>query len=112
MFKLFGDKAGEMFNAQAKTVEQRTALTHLAEVSPEQFVALFKTSAPDQQRSNMAPGQATGGEHVAKNSEDEEGTKAFYNKMRRTDPKKYYGRENQIAMLSAAKDNQEKYFGR
>lgn len=113
MFKLYGDKAGEIFNAKATTKEQRTALTHLAEVSPEQFVALFNTSAPAPQSSNMAPGQNTAGqEHIAKDTSDEPGTKAFYNKMRRENPKLYYARDTQIAMLTAADENRDKYFGR
>jgi hypothetical protein len=114
MKKLYGDKAAEVFAKAATTPELRKALTELASVSPDKFVAVFQ------------PAQAATGSHVdgstAVNTAAlssisqsgrvaDPGCKEFYDNLRRTKPNEYYSQAVQSQMHKAAIANQEKFFG-
>lgn len=109
----FGEKASELYKLAADTPEKHEAFMKLAEVSPEQFVKLFKQS------NNTIESPATGGSSVNTASlsqrqatDAEAGTKLYYEKMRRENPKQYYSQAIQLEIHRAAKNDPDKYWGR
>lgn len=112
MKKVFGEKAQEVFNSVANTPETKQALQALAEVAPDQFVALFTKG-----------GGASGTSHSTINTgaldldaigdrAANPGTKDYYNKLRKESPQKYYSTDVQLAMSKAAQANPKLFFGR
>lgn len=112
----FGDKATEVYSSVAKTPELNEAYMKLAAVDPDQFVALFTKSG----QSNASTGsQVDSGSNVntttsysSNNSVREmtPGTKEYFAKIRREDPKKYFSQNFQLELNKAAQDP-KKYFG-
>lgn len=116
MRELFGDKAAEVYKNVAKTPELHNAYMKLAEADPEQFVALFnKGQSSTSQGSQVDSGSSvnttttyTSGNNVRENTQ---GTKEYYSKLRREDPKKYYSQQVQLEMNRVATADPKKYFG-
>lgn len=115
MKKLFGEKAKEMFEAQAPSQEQRTALMTLASVDPDKFVKLFSPSAPAS-RTQTDSGSTVNTAALADTNQSarvmDPGCKEYFETLRKKSPKEYYSAANQLAMHKAAQANPEKYFGR
>lgn len=116
MKEAFGDKASEVYQAVAKTPELHAAYMNLAEVDPDQFVALFtKTGqASTSQGSQVDSGSSvnttttyTSGNNVRENTP---GTKEYFTKVRREDPKRYFSQQFQLELNRAVNDP-KKYFG-
>lgn len=116
MRKIFGDKAGEVYKSVAKTPELHNAYMKLAEADPSQFVALFtKEQGSTSQGSQVDSGSSvnttttyTSGNNVRENTQ---GTKEYYSKIRREDPKRYYSQQVQLEMNRSATSDPKKYFG-
>jgi hypothetical protein len=113
MRKLFGDKAEEMFKQEASTPEMREALTQLASVSPDKFVALFS----GQQRQGNATDTKTNVNTAAMGSANNSGRatdpacKEYYDNLRKTKPKEYLSSSVQLQMARAAEADPSKFFG-
>lgn len=117
MKKLFGDKAQEVFAAQAATPEAKQALMQLASVAPDKFVKLFSPGEPAK-GSQTDSGSTVNSAALADTNQSaramDPGCKEYFEAMRK-DPKRrheYYGAANQLAMHKAAQANPEKFFGR
>lgn len=115
MKEKFGDKAAEIYKNVAKTPELHTAYMKLAEVDPDQFVALFTSG----QASTSTGSQVDSGSNVnttvsysSNNNirENTPGTKEYFSKVRREDPKKYFSQSFQLELNKAVQDA-KKYFG-
>ena len=113
MRKLFGDKAEEMFKKEASTPEMRKALTDLASVSPDKFVALFRpvTQAGSTVDHGTAVNSAALGNEQASGRAADPGCKEFYDHLRRTKPASYYSQAMQHQMNKVAVDAPNKFFG-
>lgn len=115
MKKQFGDKAGEVFGALAKTPQHKVALQSLAEVDPEQFVRLFSGGgepAHSQTDSSTSVNTAALADVNASGRVTDPGTKEYYNALRKKDPRAYYSQEVQLQMNKAATSNPTKFFGK
>jgi hypothetical protein len=115
MKKLFGDKAQEVFNKEATTPELKRALTELASVSPEKFVAVFhKPTAPvgTQVDGSTSVNTAALSEVTQSGRALDPNCKEFYDNLRRTKPDQYYSQAVQSQMHKAAIADQDKFFGR
>ena len=114
MKEVFGDKAGEVYSSVAKTPELQAAYMKLAEVDPEQFVSLFTKQGTTSQGSQVDSGSNvnTTISYSSNNSvrENTPGTKEYFAKVRREDPKKYFSQSFQLELNKAAQDP-KKYFG-
>lgn len=107
----FGDKAKEVFKEVANTPELQRVYKELAEIDPDKFIRQFvevpkNTSAPASQGGSapMTNGQG--------NRSAQEGTKEFYDNVRRTNKALYYSQEFQIKMDKAVRSNPDLYYGR
>lgn len=116
MREAFGDKAAEVYKSVAKTPELHTAYMQLAEADPEQFVALFTKQSTTSQGSQVDSGSNvnttmtyTSGNNVRENTQ---GTKEYYAKIRKEDPKRYYSQSIQLEMNKSAVSDPKKYFGK
>ena len=115
MKEVFGDKAVEVYKTVAKTPELHQAYMKLAEVDPDQFVAMFtKGQASTSQGSQVDSGSSvnttttyTSGNNVRENTP---GTKEYFSKVRREDPKRYFSQQFQLELNRAVNDP-KKYFG-
>lgn len=112
MRKLFGDKAEEMFKQEASTPEMREALTQLASVSPDKFVALF---SGQQRQGNAADSKTSVNTAALQNNMDsgrvtDEQCQEYYDNLRKTKPKEYYSSAVQLQMNRAAVANPDKFF--
>lgn len=112
MKKLFGEKAQEVFNAQAKDPATKQALQSLAEVAPDQFIALFTKGGVvggSTTHSTINTGaldlEATGDRAANPN------TKEYFTALRRKSPQVYYSTQTQLAMNKAAQANPKLFFG-
>lgn len=110
MKELFGEKAVEVFKSKATTPETAKALTALAEVNPEQFIALFEQPATSTSTVDTGTTNTTS-LGMNKNTESTEGTMAYYNKIRRENPELYYSQDFQIKMDMQVRKNPALYFG-
>lgn len=111
MKELFGEKAQEVFNSKATSDATRKALQNLAEVAPDQFVALFTkgvdaTAATPGTINTAALGISTAGDRKSN-----PGTKEYYTELRRKNPQVYYSTATQLEMNKAAQVNPQLFFG-
>lgn len=114
MRKLFGDKAAEEFTKRAATPEMRKAMTDLAAVAPEQFIALFRPVKADTGTTvdhRTSVNSAAMESQPASGRAADPGCKEFYDQLRRKEPGKYYSQAIQLQMQKAAIDNPGKWFG-
>lgn len=109
--RLYGDKAQEVFLNAAPNAETRVAMQALAEVAPDQFLALFTKQTPSSTTVHSTVNTAALGINSANNRETNPGTKEYYNALRRSSPQKYYSSEVQSAMNKAAQANPALFFG-
>lgn len=116
MKKLFGEKAKETFEAQARTPEVKQALMQLAAIDPDKFVKLFSPGDAKASGTQTDSGSTVNSAALADTNQSaramDAGTREFYNTLRQKEPKKYYSTEVQLAMHKAAQANPEKFFGR
>jgi len=116
MKEVFGEKAGEIYQSVAKTPELHQAYMKLAEVDPDQFVALFTKSgqASTSQGSQVDSGSSVNStiNYSSNNNvrENTPGTKEYFSKIRREDPKRYFSQSFQLELNKAVNDP-KKYFG-
>jgi len=117
MKEVFGDKAAEVYQSVAKTPELHQAYMKLAEVDPEQFVALFaqksgqaSTSQGSQVDSGSSVNSAISYSSNNNIRENTPGTKEYFSKVRREDPKRYFSQSFQLELNKAVNDP-KKYFG-
>jgi len=107
----YGEKAGEMFKAQAGSKDKLNALTELASVDPDAFMQLFKE---EPYKGNPSDGSNTRGEgaqqHQTQNA-NQPGTKAYYDEMRRKDPTKFWASTTQSEMHRLAQQDPNKFWG-
>ena len=112
----FGDKAGEVYSSIAKTPELNEAYMKLAAVDPDQFVALFTKSGQGtaSQGSQVDSGSSVNStiSYSSNNNvrENTPGTKEYFSKVRREDPKRYFSSAFQLELNKAVSDP-KKYFG-
>jgi hypothetical protein len=112
MRKLFGDKAAEEFSKRANTPELRKAMTDLAAVAPDQFLAMFR---PTQVVSGTGVDHGTSVNAAALENQQasgralDPGCKEFYDVLRRTKPAAYYSAPIQLQMQKAAIANPGKF---
>lgn len=109
---VFGEKAGETFQKAADSPEKKKILMDLAAIDPDAFVALF------------VPKQAGGGQVDAggmssaainftpADRSNTPGTKEYFDKVRRSEPDKYYSQDFQLQMDKAVRTDPAKYYGR
>lgn len=102
----FGEKAREAHAARlAEIGMSQEDFTSLASRSPKAALALFPEAA---RGSTPTSGGTTTGsvntERFSGSGQVKQGTYAWYNQMRATDPKKYFSREVQIEMAQKAKE--------
>jgi hypothetical protein len=113
MKEVFGEKAAEVYKQAATTPELHEAYMKLAAVDPDKFVGLFAPNVPknttqmDRSTLNSAAINVQPG-----NRENIVGAKEYFDKIRRTDPSKYYSQEFQIGMDKAVRNNPDFYYGR
>lgn len=116
MKKLFGDKAGEMFAARATNPQTKAALQTLAEVSPEQFIQLFKPATQAGSGSQTDSGTQINSAALETSNASgrvvDQGCKEFYDNLRRTKPSAYYSQAVQLQMNKVAVSNPDKFFGK
>lgn len=106
MKEKFGDKALDVFKEAAKTPEQQQALTHLAAVDPDKFVALFtNTAASTQVDSGSVNAMGT-----TSTSQKKEWSKAWVNEVRKSDPARYWSAEFQYSLQNEVVKNPKLYF--
>lgn len=110
MRELYGDKAKQVFEAEATTVEQRTALSQLAEVAPEKFIAIFKPA--DKPMPAMLGSTANTTVPARVDRSGDTGTREYWDKLRKENPKAYYSHDMQLAKQKAALADPDKFFGR
>lgn len=112
MVKLYGDKAQEVYQKEANTPELQRVYRELAETNPEKFVALFHKPESKQQSLD------TGGKNTAalpslnQITGVQQGTQAFYSKLRKENIKLYMSPAVQLQMHADALKDPDKYFGR
>jgi hypothetical protein len=109
--RLYGDKAQEVFNSAAPNAETRIAMQALAEVAPEQFLALFTKQTPSSTTVHSTVNTGALANNLGNNRETNPGTKEYYNALRRKEPQKYYSQDVQMAMNKAAQANPALFFG-
>ncbi len=108
---LFGAKAQETFERETPDVQR--VLTQLAEVDPDKMVAFFRpavspTPTPTSGRSTVNTGASVPNSGRA----TEPGTREYYERLRKTDPKKYWSSALQTEKIAAAERDPRKFFGR
>jgi hypothetical protein len=109
--EVFGEKAVEVYKAKATSPELHKVYMELAATSPEQFAAIFNAK-PTGVQTGVDSGSFNNSVSYSSGSrESMQGTKEFYNKVRKTDPSTYYSNEFQLKMQKAAQANPKLYFG-
>lgn len=107
----FGEKAEEAFKEVAKTPELEKVYQQLAEVDPQEFIKRFvavpKNTAAQPDTGGTAVLHTPGGNRI-----QVEGTKEFYDNIRRTNASLYYSQDFQLQMDKAVRSNPDKYYGR
>ena len=114
MKELFGEKAGDKFAEIAVTPELKQVYMQLAAVDPNKFVALFSGSKP------ISTGVETGGSVNTTMSYSStngvrmntEGTKEYFDNIRRTNPSQYYSQDFQLKMDKTVRSNPDLYYGK
>lgn len=109
---MFGDKASEIFEKEAHTPELRAALISLAETDPNKFAAVFKRDGTGTAVDSGEKAKSAAAASLLNGSGPEQGTQAYYSKLRKENPKAYYSPAIQLEMHKAALQNPAKYFGR
>lgn len=108
----FGEKALEVYKAKAATPELHKVFMDLAATDPLQFASLFNAKPQTNQTAVDSGGSFNNSVSYSSGSrEGTPGTKEFYNKVRKSDPNKYYSNEFQLQMQKAAAANPKLYFG-
>jgi hypothetical protein len=102
----FGDKAFDVFKEAAKTPEQQQALTNLAAVDPDRFVALFTNTAA----STPVDGGTVNTVGTTSTSHKKEWSKAWVNDVRKNDPSRYWSAEFQYSLQNEVVKNPKLYF--
>ncbi len=115
MKQLFGEKAKEMFDAQATSPEKRQALMALAAVDPATFIAVF---APQAKSGTSQVDGSTNVNTAALNLQansgraTDPGCKEYYDTLRKAKPAEYYSSAVQLQMNRAAGADRSKFFGK
>ena len=116
MRKLYGEKAKEVFEAQARSPEAKKALMELASVDPDTFVKLFSPSSAQSQGSQTDSGGSVNTTALDQSNQSgraaDSGTKEYYDQLRKTKPQSYYSTDVQLTMHKAAQANPAKFFGK
>lgn len=108
--EVFGDKAKEVMVQRAGGDSQKlAALKQLAEVAPQEFLALFKPAQTSGTQSLHSTVNA--GAPVSAQRHLDPATNEYWTEMRRKDPAKYYSKDMQLAKQKAALANPKHYFG-
>lgn len=115
MKEAFGEKAAAKFAEVAVTPELHRVYTDLAAVDPIKFVSLFTGGTP---ASNTVAD--TGGVNTTVNFSttnpssrvNTQGTKEYYDNVRRTNPSLYYSQEFQLGMDTTVRKNPDLYYGK
>lgn len=105
MKEKFGEKAAEIYNKKATTPELKKIYKELAEVDPDQFVALFGVTEVMPQGSLDTPSVNSAGSLGAPRVK--EWSKDWVAKVRKENPSLYKSQQFQIDMMN----NADKYFG-
>jgi hypothetical protein len=105
MKEKFGEKAAEIYNKKATTPELKKIYKELAEVDPDQFVALFGVTEVMPQGSLDTPSVNSAGSLGAPRVK--EWSKDWVAKVRKDNPSLYKSHQFQIDMMN----NADKYFG-
>lgn len=114
MKELYGDKAGDKFAEVAVTPELRQVYMQLAAVDPDKFVALFSGQKVQSTGVDQGGGINTTTTYTSSNGVrvKQEGTKEFFDNIRRTDPSRYYSQDFQLKMDRSVRSNPDLYYGK
>lgn len=107
----FGDKAEEVFKEVAKSPELEGVYRQLAQVDPDEFIKRF-TAVPKNTGAQPDNGGTAILHQAGGNRVQIEGTKEYYDNVRRTDKALYYSQDFQIKMDRAVRSNPDRYFGK
>lgn len=108
----YGDKAEEVFKEVAKTPELESVYRQLAQVDPDEFIKRF-VSVPKNTSAAPDTGGQAGVLHIpGSNRATIEGTKDYYDNIRKTDKARYYSQDFQIKMDRAVRNNPSLYYGK
>lgn len=110
--EIYGDKAKEVFEAQASSPELREALLKIAEVDPAKFVGIFQKETVKDPALDTGDSSKNLNLNLSNNTVVEPGTELFYRKLRKENPKAFYSNAVQLQMHKDALANPNKYFGR
>jgi hypothetical protein len=116
MKEAFGEKAGQKFAEVAVTPELQKVYTDLAAADPIKFVSLF-TGADAKPSTTTAD---TGGVNTTvsysstnqSSRVNQQGTKEYYDNVRRTKPALYYSQDFQLSMDKTVRENPNLYYGK
>jgi hypothetical protein len=115
MKEAFGEKAAVKFAEVAVTPELHKVYTDLAAVDPVKFVSLFtgasakNTTAADTGGVNTTVNYSSTNPSSRMNTQ---GTKEYYDNVRRTKPSLYYSQEFQLNMDTTVRKNPDLYYGK
>jgi DNA polymerase/3'-5' exonuclease PolX len=107
----FGEKATEVFKAQADTPEKAKVLMDLAAVDPNKFVSLFASLSVSNAMDTGSSVTTSVSSMARGNRENTEGTKEWATKVRRENPSLYWSSNFQAKFQSMVTKNPSLYFG-
>lgn len=112
--EVFGEKATEKYAEATPTPELKRVYMELAAVDPAKFVALFGVTPPPSQTVATPSSIRTEATQfvVGGTRATTEGTKEFYDKVRKENPAEYYSQEFQLAMDRAVRTNPSLFYGK
>ena len=114
MKEMYGEKAGDKFAELASTPELKTAYMQLASVDPDKFVSLFSGGKPPSTGVETSSGVNTTISYTSTNGVrvNQEGTKEYFDNIRRTNPTMYYSQDFQLKMDKTVRSNPDVYYGK
>lgn len=110
MVELFGsvEKANEVTAQKAQELGVSVSwLGDIAKTSPDSFMSLVAGDKKVEPAQNSNPKSTV---TMTTSSEAERGTKAYYDNLRRSDPRKYFLPETQIQLLKDRKEKGEAFY--
>lgn len=100
---VYGDKAEEVYNSKMASLGMaHEEFTALASKSPKAALALFPEAGTIKPSSGSVTTGSVRTESFAQTGQVKAGTYAWYNNLRKTDPKTYFSREIQVEMARRA----------
>jgi hypothetical protein len=108
----FGDKAVDVYRSKASSEKLNAVYMELASVDPDQFIALFVGGEVTNNTTVDEGGSKNSLNFSQGDRKGVEGTKEYFDNIRRTDPRKYYSQDFQLKMDKVVRTNPELYYGK